>query len=72
MQRFFITFSPRYRTESHPVAEVEPDGYVCVEAESYSEALIRAYEVFSAYFEDVIPESEFDESRYSLGMFYSI
>lgn len=70
--RFYVVFSQRYRTESHPVADVEPDGYVLVEAESYSEALIRAYEVFNAYFDDVLPEDEFDESKFSLGMLYQI
>lgn len=72
MACFYVTFSPRYRSESHPVADVEPDGYVLVEAEDYDSALRRTYEVFSAYFDGIKTEDEFDPADYPLGMLYSI
>jgi hypothetical protein len=69
---FYITFPERYRTEAHPFADVEPDGYVRVEADDREEAEFRAYSVFSAYYQAILDESELDPAEFPLGELYSV
>ena len=73
MSRFYITFSNRYRTEEHPVqSDIDPDGWVSVEADSLEKAQTRAYEVFNAYYDNLVHEDVFDRAAFSLGELYRI
>jgi hypothetical protein len=73
MTAFAITFSERYRTEVHPLdGDVNPEGYVRVEAKSVSDAEVIAYRNFNAYFDAVVPEAELNAEEYPLGCLYSI
>lgn len=72
MPIFAITFADKYRTEAHPVSDVEPDGFVRVSAANRHEAHQRAYSVFSAYYQDILSEDELAHGNYPLGELYSL
>ena len=69
---FYITFPERYRTEAHPFADVEPDGYVRVSADTITEAHQRAFSVFSAYYQDILTEDELETADFPLGELYAV
>ena len=73
MSTFYVTFGQRYRRETHPLfADVDPDGFVSLQAESLEEALCSAYHTFNAYFSNITPAETFDASYYPLGELFSV
>ena len=64
--KFYITFSQKYRHETHPLG-AHPDGWFEVEAKDQDEAAVKANDALGAAWSFIYPRGNFDETRFPLG-----
>ena len=70
---YYVTFSPRYRNNEHPVlGKVDPTGWGEVVAGSYQEATKIVTNSIGPYFDQILSESHFDKQGFKAGKQFDI
>jgi hypothetical protein len=69
LQKFYVTFGQKYRTEPHPVMETaHPDGVVEVSAINEDAARVIVTDKLGAAWAFLYPEDKLDLNHYPLGV----
>lgn len=70
---YCLTFPVKYSREPHPSnLEVHPDGYIGIEAESYSEAERMAYAIFNINYAFIYTHEKFLEGPDPVSRFHPL
>ena len=68
MPNFYITFGQRFRREPHPASDnIHPDGYVKIEAVTYTVARAKAVELLGLQWAFMYDEEDFKPKYFPKG-----